>query len=387
MKYPLIYESWSKAEAASANRVLRSKKFTIGKETASFESEFAKRMGVKFAVMTCSGSSANLLSVAALRFKEKNPLRAGDEVIVPALGWSTSYSPLQQYGLKLRFVDINTETLNIDLAQTRAAITDKTRAILSVNMMGNPSGLPELSKLCSQHKLLFLEDNCESIGAEIGGRKSGTFGDISSFSFFYSHQMHSIEGGMVATNDSDLYEILLSLRSHGWAREISPNSRLLKGRKKEFPGEYLFVLPGYNLRPTELSAAIGRAQLKRLPAFIKQRQKNADHFQNTFAEDKRFICQKIEGKSSWFAFTMIATKEWSISRAKIFSALDKNRIEYRLIAGGNFLRHPAIDYFDYSVYGTTQNADLVQDRGFSMGNNSGDLRRQIDHLKKTLNQL
>ena len=384
MKYTIIGDSWSKAEADAAKRVLKSKRFTLGKETAAFEREFCRRMGVAHAVMTCSGSSANLLATAALIFRAKNRLQAGDEVIVPALGWSTSFSPLQQYGLKLRFVDIDTETLNLNPEHVKKALTPATRAVLAVNIMGNPAGLPELRQICDAKKLLLLEDNCESIGAEIHGKKSGSFGDTASFSFFYSHQMHSLEGGMAVTNDPEAYEILLSLRSHGWARELSPGSPLLRGRKQSFAGEYLFVLPGYNLRPNEISAAIGREQLKRLPRFLRARQSNANYFQEIFANDERFIRQRAVGKSSWFGFTMIARVEWSVSRSVIFSALQKSGIEYRLIAGGNFLRHPAIAYFNHDVFGETKNADLVEERGFMVGNQSGDLRRQIDLLKKTL---
>lgn len=384
MRYPLVGEAWGKAERAAAVRVLKSGRFTIGSETIAFENLFARKFGRKHAIMTASGSSANLLATAAACYRSERPLRAGDEVIVPAVAWSTTYSPLQQHGLKLRFVDVDLHTLNLDVASLQAALTPKTRAVLAVSILGNPAPLPEIRRFCDERGLLFLEDNCETIGARVGGRYAGTFGDISTFSFFYSHQMHAIEGGMVTTDDGECADILRCLRSHGWARELRDGSPLAAAAKTSFPEEYCFLLPGYNARPTEMNAAIGRAQLGRLDANIRLRRRNAAHWRKLFAGDERVILQKENGESSWFAFTVILHPELRVERPTILSALRRANIDFRLITGGNFLRHTAIKYFHYDVGGSIVNADIVHDRGFFVGNYAADLRPKLNYFHKVL---
>ena len=196
---------------------------------------------------------------------EARRLKRGDEVIVPAVSWSTTYFPLQQYGLKVKFVDVDRETLNIDLKKLKTAITDKTKVILAVNLLGNPNDFDEINSLIGERNIALLEDNCESMGAMYNGQFSGTFGVMGSFSCFYSHHISTMEGGVVVTNNEDLFHIMRSLRSHGWNRG-SPDSGLFEARRKNdpFAGAFDFVLPGYNVRPLEISGAIGIQQLKKL---------------------------------------------------------------------------------------------------------------------------
>ena len=248
-KYPLATATWNQDEYAAMQRVIESGMFSMGKQVQLFEQRFAEYIGSRYCVMVNSGSSANLLMVAAL-FYTQNPslkLERGDEVIVPAVSWSTTYYPLHQYGLKLRFVDVDLETLNYDLAQLEGAITDKTRAIMAVNLLGNPNDFNRIQQMISGKNIVLIEDNCESMGAEFEGKKAGTMGVMGSFSSFFSHHISTMEGGMIVTDDEELFHILLSLRAHGWTRNL-PKFNHVCGEKSDdpFKESFRFVLPGYN---------------------------------------------------------------------------------------------------------------------------------------------
>jgi dTDP-4-amino-4,6-dideoxygalactose transaminase len=222
--YPLACSSWDEAEFQAIEEVIASGTFTMGERVAGFERAFGEYVGAKYCVMVNSGSSANLLMVAALFYSKKISIRRGDEVIVPAVSWATTYYPLHQYGLKLKFVDIDRETLNYDLAQLEGAVTDDTRIIMAVNLLGNPNDVKAITQIIDGREIIFLEDNCESLGAEFEGKKAGTFGLMGSNSFFFSHHMSTMEGGMVVTGNEELYHILLSLRAHGWTRDLPKSS-------------------------------------------------------------------------------------------------------------------------------------------------------------------
>ncbi|WP_240540441.1 aminotransferase class I/II-fold pyridoxal phosphate-dependent enzyme [Paracoccus sp. pheM1] len=273
-RFPLASSSWDEAERDALQRVIASDRFTMGPEVAAFEAEFARFAGSRHAVMVNSGSSANLAMVAALRYRQDpaSRLMPGDQVIVPAVSWSTSFFPLHQYGLHLKFVDIDRETLNYDLAALAAAIDDRTRAVMAVNLLGNPNDFDAIRSLIGTRRILLIEDNCESMGATFAGRQAGTFGVMGTFSTFFSHHISTMEGGLVVTDDEELYHILLALRAHGWTRDL-PRRNRVTGEKGEDPFEesFRFVLPGYNLRPLEMSGALGRAQLEKLPRLVAAR--------------------------------------------------------------------------------------------------------------------
>lgn len=387
MFYSLASSSWGPEEINAINRVVASGMFTMGENVKAFEQEFAKYFGMKYGVMVNSGSSANLVAVASLFYKKDRPLQRGDEVIVPAISWSTTFHPLQQYGLRLKFIDVELDTLNIDVSKIEAAIGPRTRMILAVSILGNPAAVDVMRKIADKHGLYFMEDNCESMDAELGGKKTGTYGHLNTYSSFFSHHISTMEGGVVLTDDMELFHILLAMRNHGWTRDLPPGSPVFEKRDDDFFEAYRFILPGYNVRPIELSGAIGREQIKKLPAMTVQRRKNLAHFQKLFAGDERFIIQREHGKSSSFCFTMIMNPKRHIDRKRAFEALKKADIGYRIITGGNFLRHDVIKYYDYEIVGgATPNADIAHDYGFFVGNAPVDLTPQIDKLRDVLDR-
>lgn len=387
MFYELAASSWGKEEIDAIQRVIESDRFTLGSQVAEMERRFAEYFGMRYGVMVNSGSSANLAAVAALFYKKDRPLQRGDEVIVPAISWSTTYHPLQQYGLKLRFVDVELDSLNLDVSRLEAALTPKTRMIVAVSILGNPAALDTIRAFADRHGLYFLDDNCESMDAELpNGRKTGTLGDLNTFSFFFSHHISTMEGGMVLTDDVELCHLVRSLRAHGWTRDLPADSPLFETRDDDFFEAYRFILPGYNLRPLELSGAIGLEQLKKLPDFTARRRKNLALFQELFARDERFIIQREHGKSSSFCFPIILNPERRLDRKRVLGALKEADIGYRIITGGNFLRHDVIRHYDYSCVGPMTNADIVHDFGFFVGNHPFDLTPQIETLHRVLDR-
>jgi CDP-6-deoxy-D-xylo-4-hexulose-3-dehydrase len=384
MFYELAVNTWGTEEIEAIQRVIASGQFTAGPNVAAFETAFAAYHGRKYAVMANSGSSANLLAVAALFYKKERPLQRGDEVIVPAISWATTYHPLQQYGLKLKIVDVAIDTINMDTSQLEAAMGPRTRAIVGVSILGNPAALDVMRRFADERGLYFIEDNCESLDAELSGRKTGTFGHLSTFSSFFSHHISTMEGGMVTTDDRELFELVKSMRAHGWVRDLPANSVIFDERDDDFYEAYRFILPGYNVRPIEMSGAIGLEQLKKLPMMTAGRQKNWALFQKLFAGDTRFIIQRENGKSSAFSFTIVLNPEAELSRPRIFERLKKADIGYRIITGGCFTRHDVIKHYDYECVNGLPNANLAHDQGFFVGNHPFDLTPQIERLREVL---
>ncbi|MFA5859194.1 MAG: DegT/DnrJ/EryC1/StrS family aminotransferase [Elusimicrobiota bacterium] len=386
MKYKQLYSTFAEEERRALHKVVASDMFTMGDHVREFEQQFAQYFGMKHAVMVNSGSSANLIAVASLFYRKHNPLKPGDEVIVPNISWSTTFYPLHQYGLKLRFVDVDLHTLNIDVEELKKAIRaggKKVRMVMAVSILGNPCKFDEITRLCKANNLILFEDNCESMGAKFNGQYTGTFGLVNTFSTFFSHHISTMEGGLILTNDKELYYLAKSLRSHGWTRGLEPGCGLYKKKYDDFFEAYRFILPGYNVRPTELQGAVGKVQLKKLDNFLKIRRENAKYFTALFENDERFIIQKETGQSAWFSFTMIVNPKSGINREKVLRTLKQAGIEYRIITGGCMLRHDVIKYFDYT-YTKSVNADIAHYKGFFVGNCPFDIRKQIDYLHKTL---
>lgn len=385
MQYKLSDNTWDENELSAIDRVVKSGFYTMGKEVEVYEKEFAKKMGSKYAVMSNSGSSANLLMIAALCYSKK--LILGDEVIVPAVSWSTTYFPIAQYGLRLKFVDINYNTLNMDLEELKKAISDKTKAIMCVNLLGNSNEYNEIRKICEEKEIYLLEDNCESLGGEYLGQKLGTIGLLGTFSTFYSHHLCTMEGGVTVTDSEELYHYMLSIRAHGWTRNLPKTSKIYKKRDDEFYESFNFIMPGYNLRPLEIEAAIGQEQLKKMDDIIKMRRENARYFAKKMEDVREFYnIQEECGKSSWFGFAVILKNKLSGTRGRLIKLLRDNNVEVRPIVTGNFTRNTAISYLDYEVSGKLINADIIHENGFFVGNHCKNNSNQIDLFIKLIKE-
>lgn len=384
ISYPLATSTWDEKELQAIQSVIDRDMYTMGAAVVQFEKDFSTFIGRRYSVMVSSGSTANLIATAAL-FYTKNPkLKRGDEVIVPAVSWSTTYYPLHQYGLKLKFVDIDLETLNYDLTALKEAITDRTKMIMVVNLLGNANDFESINTMIKDKDIILLEDNCESMGAEYKGKQAGTFGIMGTFSTFFSHHMATMEGGFVTTDDEELYHILLSLRAHGWTRNLPKENLICKKSDDWFEESFRFVLPGYNVRPVEMSGAIGIEQLKKLPDFLLQRRKNAKLFVELFENHPDFMVQKEIGNSSWFGFSLIIKPTSSLKRIDVVKKLMDKKIDCRPIVTGNFTKNEVMKYFDYSIHKELSNADYLHENGFFVGNHQINLDVELRYLLEVL---
>ena len=362
--YPLSPDSFSNEDIIKGIEVLLTKKITMSEITKKFEKEFAKFIGSKYALMVNSGSSANLLATFALiNPLKRNKLNRGDECLIPSLCWSTSLWPIVQAGLIPKFVDIDPKTLNISISDLKNKISKKTKAIMSVHVLGNSTNMNELMKIVKKNKLYLIEDTCESLGSTFNNRYLGNFGDFGTFSFYYSHQITAGEGGMLICNDKTNYEIIHSLRAHGWDRG-------LKNNKNNFN----FINSGFNLRPLEISAAIGFNQFKRLNKFKKIRFNNRIKIINKLKNSKKwkeqftFINPIKNLNPSWFGLPILINSKYKKKKNKFLNFLNKNGIETRPIISGNFLNQPSIKLYKLNknkkLFKGSQN---VEDRGFFIG--------------------
>ncbi|UAK24997.1 DegT/DnrJ/EryC1/StrS family aminotransferase [Sphingomonas nostoxanthinifaciens] len=388
MIYPLAASTWDDAELAAIREVIDGGVFTMGRRVAEFERAFADFVGSRYAVMSNSGSSANLLAVAALAFRKEGAIDRGDEVIVPAVSWSTTFYPLAQYGLRLKFIDIDPHTLNYDLGALEEAITDRTRVIQIVNLLGNPNDFAAIERIVGDRDIVLIEDNCESMGATFAGRQAGTFGLAGTFSCFFSHHISTMEGGLTVTDDEEMYQLMVSLRAHGWTRHL-PKSNLVTETLSDNPfyETFNFVLPGYNLRPLEMSGAIGLRQLEKLPGLVAQRRANAAHFQAAFANHPLVSIQQEVGESSWFGFAMVVRPGARSSRDDLVAALSRAGVECRPVVAGNFTRNSVIRHLDHEIFGALPHADLIHDNGLFIGNHHFDVRESLGRVREICDQL
>ena len=385
MEYKLATSTWDDKEIDAIQSVIESDMYSMGTMVTKFEKDFADFFGSRYAVMCSSGSTANLLMVAAL-FYTKNPnLKRGDEIIVPTVSWSTTYFPLQQYGLKLKFVDIDLNTLNYNLIELENAISEDTKAIMVVNLLGNSNDFDQIFKIIHNKNIIIIEDNCESMGSKYNEKHTGTFGLMGTFSSFFSHHIATMEGGVVVTDNEELYHVLLCLRAHGWTRNLPQENHVIKKSEDWFEESFKFVLPGYNVRPLEMSGAIGIEQLKKLPNFIKQRRKNAKVFYKLFKNDNRFIIQQEIGESSWFGFSLIINNK--VNRSEIIQILTNSKIECRPIVTGDFTQNPVMKFFDYEISGKLVNSKKIHTDGFFIGNSHLDLKQELNYLATVLKNL
>lgn len=389
LNYRLAHETWGIEERSAILRVLDSGRVTYGPETKHYESALAKFFGVNYAVSFNSGSSANLaaLSAFALDFGT-NVLPFSKNVIVPMVSWSTTFFPVNQSGFKLRFVDVDPETYNIDIQKVESAIDGNTVGILAVNLLGNPAQLQELRSLATNHGLFLMEDNCESMGSRIGETYSGTFGDIGTHSTFFSHHFSTGEGGFCLTDDALLHQRMLSIRSHGWTRDLEEENLLEHKTGEDFRDSFRFVVPGFNLRPTEFASASGLEQLKKLPKFLQQRELNARVWQQEAESSDVITGQKVlpNAVSSWFGFGF-KLKLRRVASNQLSKELLQRGVENRPIVAGNFTDNPAMKHLVFDIASSSKGAQDISERGMFIGNSHLDLTNDIPRFFRLLEQL
>ena len=369
--YPLIENPYRKSDINEALKVLKSRRLTIGPVTDKFQNSFTKKLGSKFSLMVNSGSSANLLALQCLiNPYRKKRLKPGDEVLIPSLCWSTSLWPIIQSGLKPKFVDIDLDSLNINLNDLKKKISKKTKAILIVHVLGNCVDMSELMRIVKKHNLILIEDTCESLGTKYKNKYLGTFGDFSSFSFYSSHQISSGEGGMICCKNNDDHEIIKSLRAHGWSRGLK-NEKKIAAANKHLDSRFIFYNSGFNLRSTDIAASIGLNQFKDIDQFIKKRSINRDKILKMFKKKIKmmkylsFIDANNHVKASWFGIPILLSKK--INRNKFLNKIEKLGVETRPIISGNFLKQPSIKKYKLNKKSNFKNSDIVNNHGFFIG--------------------
>jgi CDP-6-deoxy-D-xylo-4-hexulose-3-dehydrase len=359
--------------------------FGVGKKANLFEKRFCKLIGQDFGILTNSGSSANLLAVSALRSRQhKKRLVAGDEVIVPATAFPTTVNPIIQNSLKPVFVDVKLGTYNIDEDQLEKSISPRTRAIFLIHNLGNPCQMKEILEIADRHNLLVIEDNCDALGAKYDGKYTGSFGIMSTCSFYVAHHITMGEGGIVLTSDEELAVILRSLRD--WGRSCTcpvcvvandPNARCSKRYEQRFKSlpegydtRYVYEEIGYNLKPLEFQAAMGLVQLEKLSSFIARRNENFARLFDFFKVHEGYFVLPTwedEAQPSWFAFPLTLQEGAPFSRRDIIKWYEKCNIETRLLFSGNLVRHPAYKGVPMRTVGNLKNANRIMNNSFFLG--------------------
>jgi len=382
--------SWSLEDFKAAHDCIDSDQHTMGPKVAQFEIDFAKYVGAKHAVMVNSGSSANLLGVSALKYL--HPPRVNrNTVIVPALSWSTTYYPWIQNGYRLRFVDIDPLTFNIDLNAMEEAIDSTVVGICVPHILGADAGITQIMKIANDFGLWVFEDTCESLGAtplSNSQNKLGTFGLIGTYSFFRSHHISTMEGGMLVTNSNDMFELALSKRAHGWGRNVPKNGLLKVEQTESWESKFKFYVDGYNLRPLEISGAIGISQLTQIESFIQRRRENANFLRGFLLGNSSFQVQEQSETGSWMAFG-ITSRTTKFSRADIVLQLESAGIETRPIVTGNFLRQPVIKQIQglIDVKGDYSGANYVHDNGIMFANHGRNLKNELGAVSAILQRI
>lgn len=371
---------------------------TTGRFNDTFEVQLAQRIGVQYALTTNSGSSANLLACSALtspRLRARQ-LQPGDEVITCATGFPTTVNPILQNNLVPVFVDVDIPTYNIDVAAVEAAIGPRTRAVMVAHTLGNPFDVLAIRALCDKHGLFLIEDCCDALGATVGGRHVGTFGEIGTLSFYPAHHITMGEGGAVFTNDANLDKVMESFRDWGRDCYCDPGKDNSCAKRygwrlgdlpKGYDHKYIYSHLGYNLKITDMQAAVGVAQLERLDDFIATRRRNFEYLREGLesVEDIFILPEATKGtEPSWFGFPLTLREGAQLSRHRLLLDLQERNIGTRLLFGGNLIRQPYMKGRNFRVAGELTNADVVVDRTFWIGVYPGLGEPELDFVIETL---
>lgn len=370
VRIPLSVPSYGVEEVMEALDSLLTTRVTMGSKVREFEKRFAEYIGMRHAIMVNSGSSANLLALSMLT----NPLldghlQPGDEIITPAVTWPTTVYPIIQTGALPVLVDVDLETFNVTVAQLERALTPRTRALMIVHLLGNPCPIRPIMEFARAHNLFVIEDCCEAHGAEVDGRRVGSFGHLATFSFYFSHHITTIEGGMLLMNDPDLAELARALRVFGWVRDLRNRDPLAR-EYADIDARYLFVNLGYNFRPTEIQGAFGIHQLARLEGFIEARRANARYWTERLRVLERYFLlpQEQEGtRHAWLFYPLVVRPDAPFTRAELTAFLESKMVETRPIMAGNISEQPVMRHVPYRSVGSLPNARLIMRNGLLVG--------------------
>ncbi|MSP90505.1 MAG: aminotransferase class V-fold PLP-dependent enzyme [Myxococcales bacterium] len=389
-RLPLTTNTFGDAEIAAALEALVRGPMTLGPRVAAFEAAFAAAHDAPDAVFCNSGSSANLLAMAVLA-RPQGPdagpaLQPGDEVVVPAVTWSTTLWPVAQVGCVPVLADVDPATLNVTVASIERALSPRTRAVFLAHILGNPAPIQEIADLCRQRGLILVEDVCESLDADVDGKRCGTFGRMGTFSFYFSHHICTVEGGMVVCQDAADGDRLRIQRAHGWTRNLpAPSKAAWESRYPDVDPRFLFVDSGYNLRPTDLQAAIGLVQLERRHAFLASRRRAAARWMA--ARDRHpavFLPMRVAPGSSHFALPLVLQP--GLHRAELAAFLERHGVENRPLVAGNLARQPALQHVTHRIAGPLVGADVVHDRAMYVGIHPGLAEADIEYLCEVLDR-
>lgn len=387
---PLTADTFGEAEIGAAIQALVEGPYTQGPRVAAFEERFAREHGAAGAVFCNSGSSANLLAMSVLARPGAGgapPIIApGDEVIVPAVTWSTTVWPIAQIGAIPVLADVTEETLNVTAETIERGLSPLTRAVVLVHLLGNPAPVRAIADLCAARGLTLVEDACEALDARAEGRPVGTFGRFGTFSFYFSHHISTIEGGMVLYRDAADGERLRVQRAHGWTRQMpEPRRREIEVAHPDIDPRFLFVDTGYNLRATEIQAAIGLVQLERRAAFLERRRAVAAAWSEAVAaHSELFAPVRFEPGASFFAWPLVPRAGGAAERAALVRFLEDRGIETRPLVAGNLARQPALGAVKHRVAGPLTGADRLHERAIYVGIHPGLSDAQIALLPEAL---
>ena len=369
-KIPLAAPAYSHEEVISALDSLLSTWVTMGEKVNQFEREFCNYLDAKHGIMVNSGSSANLLALSVLTNpKMKNPIKNKSSIITPAVTWATTVSPIINVGCKPLFVDVDLDTFCINVDAVRESMNSEVSCIMPVHLLGNPCDMKQIMEIANENELFVVEDSCEAHGATINGKKVGTFGDISTFSFFLSHHITTIEGGMLVTNNESISEIAKSLRTFGWTRD-QKNKEQINADNPDIDPRFLFTNIGFNIRPTEIQGAFGINQIKKLDNFIKIRRINAKYWNDILEKYSEYIIipKKNLENQVFFGYGLIIKKDAPFTRDEFTRFLESNLIETRPIMTGNYIDQPVSKLINYERHHNLTNSELITKNGFFIGN-------------------
>jgi CDP-6-deoxy-D-xylo-4-hexulose-3-dehydrase len=370
VRLPLSLPAYGAEEVMEALDSLLTRQVTMGGKVREFERRFAEYIGVRHAVMVNSGSSANLLALSILcNPLQEGRIQPGDEIITPAVTWATTVFPIIQVGALPVLVDVDRDTLNVSPAEVERAISPRTRALMLVHLLGNPCAMGPLMELARAHNLFVIEDCCEAHGAEVHGKRVGSFGHLATFSFYFSHHITTIEGGMVLTNDTNLDELARALRVFGWVRELR-NREALAQEHAGIDARYLFINLGYNFRPTEIQGAFGMHQIGRLEGFIAARQATAQYWMERLRPLERYFILPTEREGtrhSWLFFPLLVRPDSPFTRNELAAFLESRQVETRPIMAGNIEEQPVMRHFPYRAVGDLPTARFVMRNGLLVG--------------------